>query len=363
MIRAGTIRLRRGEILDYLATPKPSRFDFGRVEGMLLGLAIGDALGNPTESLLPVDRRELYGEIRDYARHPHGSDNRGYPSDDTQLAFWALEQSLEDGQLDPERLADRFCQRRIFGIGQTVREFIRNRRAGLPLAECGPDSAGNGALMRIAPVLVPHLRTGGTAVWADAALAAMLTHNNDASAAACIAFTVMLWDLLDTDRPPPPEWWIERFASVAETLEIGVEYAPRGGRFVGYRGPLSRFVREAVGWAIAKDLSTFEACDAFWSGAYLLETVPCVLYILARHANSFEEAVVRAVNDTKDNDTIAAIVGAAAGALHSRDRIPARWVEGLSGRTAETDDGRIFELIALARQEHLQRDATLRDTD
>jgi len=42
--------------------------------------------------------------------------------------------------------------------------------------------------------------------------------------------------------------------------------------------------------------------------------------------------VVRAVNDIVDNDTIAAIVGAAAGALHGRRAIPQRWVSGLSGR-------------------------------
>jgi ADP-ribosylglycohydrolase len=48
----------------------------------------------------------------------------------------------------------------------------------------------------------------------------------------------------------------------------------------------------------------------------LLETVSTVLHILMRHAGDPEEAIIRAVNDTKDNDTIAAIVGAAVGALH-----------------------------------------------
>jgi len=38
-------------------------------------------------------------------------------------------------------------------------------------------------------------------------------------------------------------------------------------------------------------------------GAFLLETVPSVIYILMRHGNDPEESIVRAVNDTKDNDT------------------------------------------------------------
>ena len=56
-----------------------------------------------------------------------------------------------------------------------------------------------------------------------------------------------------------------------------------------------------------------------------------------------------AVNDTKDNDTIAAIVGAAVGALHGRRGIPQRWLANLSGRTTDRDDGRIFTLLGQAR--------------
>jgi ADP-ribosylglycohydrolase len=51
--------------------------------------------------------------------------------------------------------------------------------------------------------------------------------------------------------------------------------------------------------------------------------VPTVIYILMRHGHDPEEAIVRAVNDTKDNDTVAAIVGAAVGAL-ARPVRPAR---------------------------------------
>ena len=54
---------------------------------------------------------------------------------------------------------------------------------------------------------------------------------------------------------------------------------------------------------------------------------------------------MRAVNDTRDNDTIAAIVGAVVGALHGEDALPARWRQGLLGRTREADDGRVFDLL------------------
>ena len=79
--------------------------------------------------------------------------------------------------------------------------------------------------------------------------------------------------------------------------------------------------------------------------------MPAVLLILSRYADDPEEAIVRAVNDTRDNDTVAAIVGAAVGALHGRSALPARWIDGLLGRTSRADDGRVFEPIgaALAR--------------
>ena len=95
-----------------------------------------------------------------------------------------------------------------------------------------------------------------------------------------------------------------------------------------------------------------EAGDIWYSGAYLMETVPTVLYILMKHAGDPEEAIVRAVNDTKDNDTIAAIVGAAVGALHGRDALPSRWVSNLAGRVvASIDDNRVFQLIDEAKRE------------
>lgn len=338
------IRIRRGSLFDVSLPSKPPEFDFGRVEGMLLGLAIGDALGNRTESLLPEDRT-ISGDIRDYG----GSKRIGLPSDDTQLAYWTLEQLIADEGYVPEHVAASFCNRRIFGLGMTVREFIGNFKGGKPWYECGPESAGNGALMRIAPMVVPHLRAGGSDLWIDTALCAMTTHNDSMSIAACVSFVAMLWDLLDMKQPPAPEWYLERYIQAAMDLETGEFYSPRGGDFMDYSGPGWSFVEEKVGWAWSRGLSVLNACNAWHSGAFLMETVPCLIYILMRHGRDFEEAIVRAVNDTKDNDTTAAIVGAAVGALHGKAAIPPRWIQGLAGRTTDSDDGRVFELLSQAR--------------
>ena len=113
--------------------------------------------------------------------------------------------------------------------------------------------------------------------------------------------------------------------------------------------PLWRYTQDRVRWAEAEKLSTLDACNAWYSGAYLMETVPSALLILTRYADKPETAIIRAVNDTRDNDTVAAIVGAAVGALHGRSALAARWIQGLSGRTGETDDGKMFHLLKQAR--------------
>jgi ADP-ribosylglycohydrolase len=113
---------------------------------------------------------------------------------------------------------------------------------------------------------------------------------------------------------------------------------------------LWQFVAREVASAYDRGFSVVEACDYWRSGAYLLETVPSVLYILMLHGDDPEQAIIRAATDTYDNDTIAALVGAAVGALHGRTALPRRWIENLSGRTRSNDDGRIFQLLDAARQ-------------
>ena len=98
----------------------------------------------------------------------------GLPSDDTQMAFWTLEQMLADNRLRPSRLAEVYATRPIFGIGGTVRQFstsIRDRQMAWYRAGLTVDADGNGALMRIAPVILPYLCQPSAALYADAAVA------------------------------------------------------------------------------------------------------------------------------------------------------------------------------------------------
>ena len=170
------------------------------------------------------------------------------------------------------------------------------------------------------------------------------------STAACVALVSMLWQLLAMTAPPPAHWWLETYVDTARELEGETRYRPRSEHVEAYEGPIWRFVQERVGAAFRNNRSVLEAGDNWYSGAHLLETVPSVIYVLMRHGHDPEEAIVRAVNDTKDNDTVAAIVGTAVGALHGRQWLPPRWIDNLLGRTTDKDDGRIFELLESARE-------------
>ena len=357
------LSLTRGALFEQPAPCSFGQVHWERVRGMMLGLAMGDALGNTTEGLLPGRRRQRHGEIREYLPNPHaGNRSVGLPSDDSQLAFWTLEHLVEYGTLIPDRLAETFASRQIFGIGNAVGQFVAGMKQGASWWRSAARSAGNGALMRIAPITIPHIRTADPTFWSDAALCAAITHNDRGSSGACVAFAGMLSELLSCRRTPAPDWWVTRYVELAQQVEGESGHAPRGGPLRdAYRGPIWRFVQEQVPRALAQGESVLQAGNRWFSGAYLLETVPTVLFILSRHGEDPEEAIVRAVNDTKDNDTVAAIVGAAVGALHGEDALPGHWRRNLLGRTAASDDGRVFELLDRAELvfgcDDLNRDA------
>jgi hypothetical protein len=165
-----------------------------------------------------------------------------------------------------------------------------------------------------------------------------------------MAFVNTLWQLLAMDSPPEPQWWLETYVRTTRDLEGRTRYRVRSGRFYGYEGPIWQFVEEKVPAAFEDNLSTLEACNQWRSGAFLLETVPSVLYILMQHGQDLEEAMVRAVNDTKDNDTIAALVGAALGALYGKNGIPSQWISDLPSRAMAQGDDDVFSLLSAARQ-------------
>jgi ADP-ribosylglycohydrolase len=351
LFRHRRIALRRGALFD--RTPGELPLDDlriqQRIEGMLIGLAVGDALGHATEWQYDPERRHReFGTIVDHVGT--AGTKPGRISDDTQMSFWTVECLLAHGAFDFEALVAWFVERRdrIVGGGRNTagalaRHAERLRGVGPPLHACPgdprSDGRGNGCVMRFSPLLLPHLRRPSPQLWVELALGTFATHGHPAALAATLAYGHLLWEILrrPVGEAPAPEWWLDEFVGVARELEAEPLPFVLGGNglpsyFRGFDGYLWEFVDTQVRQAWRRGVSVRDACSlaGFGSGADCIQSVPAVLYVLMHHADSFESAVIAAVNDTKDNDTVASIVGAFTGALHGRRAIRRRWIDGIS---------------------------------
>ena len=289
----------------------------------------------------------MYGEITHYLPNHHaGGRSVGLPSDDTQLCAWAIEQVLRDGSFDPSAYLTMLAGRQVYGMGSTVRAALRAWGQNRDWLAATQHSAGNGALMRCPAGFAGRLAGNGEGLGLNAAVIAATTHNDPAAISSAVVFTQMLAELLVMGAPPPTGGWVERYVDLAAPLEGNTQYKGRGAPLAkDHDGPLWQFVQQQVGHALTTNRGVREACDGWHSGAYLLETIPSVLFILARHAGNPAQAIIRAVNDTRDNDTIGAVVGAAVGALHGEVALPEPWRSDLLGRTRDADDGALFILL------------------
>lgn len=285
LMRRKEIALAEGPLLS--SHPAPRTQAWGRVQGMLRGLAHGEALG-----LLQNE-----------------------PGEATALTVATLSQLAGWGGFNASRLAAELSRAPVARVSPSLEAFRRQLARGEEWHECGAPSAGCGALRRIPAVLVGRLEDPD-GLWADVAMAGMLTHNDNASLTACLGFTALLWDLLEMPAPPEPSWYLTRFLEAVEGLETGQTYSLQARRFDGWKGTLSTFVRERIEEARERDLTAEQAMREWGSGPYVFEMVPGLLYILEQHAEQPRAALEAATRTTFEPGSLGALVGAALGALH-----------------------------------------------
>ncbi len=319
-----------------------SNIDVKRIKGMLIGVAVGDALGASTESMLPEKRYEKYGEITNYIKK--NGKIVSYHTDDTQLTFWTLNSLLRNNGFVPEDIADSIAfGGKIYGLGGSVKEFLRKYKDSSLWYNAGSNSAGNGAAMRVSSMILPFIKKGGN-LYETVAVSTMITHNDPLAIATNISFTYQLWKLLEQKEVPTSQWWLDSFLETFNKFDIPDTYVLRNDKSLDM--PIGEYLRSILEDAYDKDLSVRDACNQWYSGAFLLETVPCVLYILMKHGHSFEESIIRSVNDTRDNDTVAAIVGSLLGAYYGVDNIPKHWIDNMSGKISVYDDDKgVLEIV------------------
>ncbi len=275
--------------------------------GAFLGLAVGDAVG----ATLEFAERDARTRLDDMVGGGPFDLEAGQWTDDTAMALALAESLAVSGSLDVRDLMDRFlrwrrdgaysCTGNCFDIGNTTRQALaRYERTGDPVAgSTDPRSAGNGSLMRLAPIA---LRFGPDRAALDVAAAAQsrTTHATEEAVDACRAFATLLAD------------------AIGGMPRAGV-LAPRTFRGApGIAGILAGSWRG-------------QPRNRIRSSGYVVDTLEAALWSVAR-TGDFRSAVLLAANLADDADTVAAVTGQIAGALYGRSGIPGEWLDKLAWR-------------------------------
>jgi ADP-ribosylglycohydrolase len=288
-----------------------------RIEGGLLGLLIGDALGVPYEfhaaSQIPPLAQIDYTPPTGFHRAHHVPP--GTWSDDGAMALCLLASLLDCDRLDPADLGRRFLDwyergylavdSDVFDMGIQTGEALRAIKAGVPPLQAGPDGErklGNGSLMRALPLTLWSDGDDQSLI-DDAMTQSRLTHGHLRAQVCCALYC--LWARRVAQERPQP-WanavatlrglWPESSAQRAE-LETHIQPDdPAPGDGGGYVVTTLRSAR----WAV-------ESTDDYAS------------------------AVRAAISLGNDTDTTACVAGGIAGLRCGAQGIPAPWREGLRG--------------------------------
>ena len=293
-----------------------------KIKAVMIGHAVGDALGVPVEF---CSREELKKHpVTDMRGHGSYDVPAGAWSDDTSMSIAALD-SLADGHVDFEEIMTNFVKwlsldeytptGAAFDVGHTCLNAIRNHleHPELSATECGLTdeySNGNGSLMRIHPfVLYAHAAKLTDCPWMGLIKAASsLTHGHDRAVMGCLIYGYCLEYLLTE--------------ATKDSLRRGLQVA---------KTDLCRLT-EFQRYARLFD-EGFERLreDAVKSSGYVVDTLEAALWCLLT-TDSYRACVLKAVNLGEDTDTVAAVAGGLAGALYGYEGIPEEWRETLIKR-------------------------------
>lgn len=297
-----------------------------RARGALHGLAVGDALGMPTQSTSRAQIVARYGLLVDRFR-PGPSDHplaaglpAGSVTDDTEQAVVLGRLLVESrGRIDPAELGRRLAAWEVSMrergsldlLGPSTRRAVAALNAGADPAESGRDGTTNGAAMRIAPVgiAVPV----GEMLVDRVVEASFATHGTGVALAGAAAVAAAVSAGIDGACVR------ETFAVAADAAAVAVEK----GRWVA-----AADVAERIRWATRLVRGRREPLDVISAlvGTSLAtqESVPAAFAVLAVAGDDPWLACRLGASVGGDCDTIAAMAGAIAGACCGVDALPVR---------------------------------------
>jgi ADP-ribosylglycohydrolase len=326
-----------------------------RARGALYGLAIGDALGMPTQSLPRAEITARLGAlVSGFAAGPPGHPlaaglPAGSVTDDTEqaamLGWLIIETSARPGADlgAPDIDAAEFARRLVAWeqsvrargsldlLGPSTKQAVAALLAGAPPAAAGRRGTTNGAAMRVAPVGIATPAADLGHLVDRVVAASQVTHNTGVALAGAAAVAAAVSAGLD-GAPPP--------AAIRRGIAAARQAAGRG-HWVAAADVASR-----IAWAtgLVAGLGTADVLDVVYrlvgTSLQTQESVPAAFAVLAASPDDPWLACRIAASLGGDCDTIAAMTGAVAGACHGIDAFPA----AARGTIDEVNDLHLDEL-------------------
>ncbi len=291
--------------------------DPDKIAGMLLGMAVGDALGLPREGLSPRRAAAMYGTD---LRHRFFF-GRGMCSDDTEHAIFtaqALIASRGDETAFAKELASRFrwwMLRLPAGIGlATLRAGVKSW-LGFSPENSGVFSAGNGPAMR-APILGVYAADNPTKLKLLVRASTRLTHTDPKAEHGALAIALCARRaVLDGSA-------LNRDGLFAE-LYNEIQCPDLSGRL--------KRVEDALSSGNTTQEFASQLGGAQGVSGYIYETVPAAIFCWLNALVDFRAAVTDVIRLGGDADTTGAIVGALSGStLGKRRDSRSEWIQGLA---------------------------------
>lgn len=320
---------------------KQKKFDKKhQILGALLGLACGDALGVPVESM--SRERLKHNPVKDMRGYEMHMQPPGTWSDDSSLTF-CLAESLCDG-FDTNDIGMKFIEfvedsywtpyGNVFDIGNITLAAINKIKEGT-LAEMagGTDimSNGNGALMRILP-LAFFLENYDEDKFDVIHRVATITHGHIISKIACSIYIEMAMNLL-------------------KGLNLKESYHKMQKSINEYYEKIDKDALKVFHKILVQNIASLKEKD-IKSDSYVVNTLEAALWSFLNSRN-YSQAVLTAVNLGDDTDTVGGIVGSLAGIFYGIDNIPKEWVELIPrGEDIEKLATRLYKSLYLEKSCH-----------
>lgn len=275
-----------------------------RFRGVLLGLAIGDALGAPLEF---QERRDPTQYVTEMVGGGWLQLPPGHWTDDTQMTLCIVDSLLTKRVFDPDDIAQRFVawlQTNPADVGNHTRYVLSSIGKGVPweiasvkAQEESPHNAPNGSLMRCAPLALFFYQNPDYVATLSPVLS-RITHAHTDCEQSCVFLNVAIVHLLNGASKQSAVQEAER-ACLQASEELR-----------------SRFRR------------LHEPHNNTSPTGYVLDTLETATWAFL-HTASFEAALVEVVNRGADADTVGAVCGALSGAYYGLSAIPERWYRTL----------------------------------